>query len=247
MLGNPVASSNGITLDSCHWKEGSCEFGAGCTLFTYDPLMSGIERAGLAAARAELLATASGRVLEIGAGTGLNVPHYPASVTDVIATEPDAAMSGRLERAAARTSLPMTVLRAPAEDIPYDHGTFDTVVSTLVLCSVDDQPRTVRELWRVLKPGGSLLFLEHVRSDDARVARRQDRLNWLNRLTSHCDCDRPTLRTLERAGFALSHLERDELPRASSYLRPMISGRATRPDDSPIHLTDPRGHHHAHP
>jgi ubiquinone/menaquinone biosynthesis C-methylase UbiE len=121
----------------------------------YDPFMSAIERAGLAAARAELLAAAGGRVLEIGAGTGLNLPHYPASVTDVIATEPDAAMSRRLERAAARTSLPVRVLRAPAEDIPYDDATFDTVVSTLVLCSVDDQPRSVRELWRVLKPGGA--------------------------------------------------------------------------------------------
>lgn len=214
---------------------------------TYDPFMAAIERAGLASARAELLAAASGRVLEIGAGTGLNLPHYPASVTDVIETEPDAAMSRRLERAAARTSLSVTVLRAPAEDIPYDDATFDTVVSTLVLCSVDDQPRTARELWRVLKPGGTLLFLEHIRSDDTRVARRQDRLNWLNRLTSHCDCNRPTLRTLRQAGFAFSHVERGELPRASSYVRPMISGRAIRSDDAPSHLSDPRGHHHAHP
>jgi SAM-dependent methyltransferase len=247
MLRNPVALSNGISPRQLPQEGALMRVRSWLYALTYDPLMSAIERAGLAAARAELLATASGRVLEIGAGTGLNIPHYPAPVTDVIATEPDAAMSRRLERAAARASLPVTALRAPAEDIPYDDATFDTVVSTLVLCSVDDQPRSVRELWRVLKPGGSFLFLEHVCSDDARVARRQDRLNWLNRLTSSCDCNRPTLRTLERAGFAFSHIERGELPRASSYVRPMISGRAIRPDDSPIHLNDPRGHHHAHP
>jgi SAM-dependent methyltransferase len=196
---------------------------------TYNRLMAAGERAGLAAARAELLAAATGTVLEVGAGTGLNLAHYPSSITDLTLAEPDAAMLRRLGRVAARAPIPVTVMRTPAEDLPYDDETFDTVVSTLVLCGVDDQPRAVREVRRVLKPGGRLLFLEHVRSDDDRLARRQDRINWLIRLTTDCDCNRPTLRTLEEGGFVVDHVRHGELPKSPSFVRPMIVGRATRP------------------
>jgi ubiquinone/menaquinone biosynthesis C-methylase UbiE len=199
---------------------------------TYDRFMAAGERAGLAETRAQLLADSTGAVLEVGAGTGLNVAHYPRSVSTLTLAEPDSAMLRRLERAAARVSMPVTVLRAPAEDLPYDDNTFDTVVSTLVLCGVDDQPRAVREIGRVLKPGGQLLFIEHVRSDDDHLARRQDRLNWFNRLTTNCDCNRPTLRTLDHGGFVVDHLRLGELPKSPSFVRPMIVGRATRPADA---------------
>lgn len=199
---------------------------------TYDRFMAAGEKAGLGETRAQLLADAAGSVLEVGAGTGLNLAHYPSAVTTLTLAEPDTAMLRRLERAAARTRIPVTVLRAPAEDLPYDDGTFDTVVSTLVLCGVDDQPRAVRELRRVLKAGGHLLFLEHVRADDDRLARRQDRLNWFNRATTSCDCNRPTLRTLEQAGFIVDRLRRGQLPKSPSFVRPMIVGRATRPADA---------------
>lgn len=198
----------------------------------YDRSMAGGEKAGLAAARAELLAEANGAVLEIGAGTGLNLPHYPESVDALTFAEPDVAMLRRLERAAARAPRQATVLRAPAEDLPYDDATFDTVVSTLVLCGVDDQPRAVREIRRVLKPGGQLLFLEHVRADDDRLARRQDHINWLNRLAVGCDCNRPTLRTLEEGGFVVAHVTHGELPKSPSFVRPMILGCATRAADA---------------
>lgn len=199
---------------------------------TYDRFMAAGEKAGLADTRAELLADAAGAVLEVGAGTGLNLAHYQHAVTSLTVAEPDTAMLRRLERATARTPIPVTVLRAPAEDLPYDDGTFDTVVSTLVLCGVDDQPRAIREMRRVLKPGGQLLFLEHVRADDDRLARRQDRLNWFNRLTTSCDCNRPTLRTLERAGFIIDRLRQGQLPKTPAFVRPMIVGRATRPADA---------------
>ncbi|HVM14443.1 MAG TPA: class I SAM-dependent methyltransferase [Egibacteraceae bacterium] len=197
---------------------------------TYDRFMAGGEKAGLGAARAKLLADATGAVLEIGAGTGLNIAYYPRSVRDLTLAEPDTAML-RLERAAARTSMPVTLLRAPAEDLPYEDGSFDTVVSTLVLCAVDDQPRAVREIRRVLKPGGRLLFLEHLRSDDDRLARRQDRINWLSRLTTNCDCNRPTLRTVENGGFVVDDVRHGELPKSPSFVRPMIVGRALRSAD----------------
>lgn len=199
---------------------------------TYDRLMAGGEKAGLGAARAELLADATGAVLEVGAGTGLNLAHYPTSVRSLALAEPDRAMLRRLEHSATCTSKPVTVLRAPAEDLPCDDDTFDTVVSTLVLCSVDDQPRAMREIRRVLKPGGRLLFLEHVRSDDPGLARRQDRVNWFNRLTTGCDCNRPTLRTLEQAGFVVDRVLHGELPKSPSFVRPMIVGSATRPAEA---------------
>ena len=201
---------------------------------TYNRLMAGGERAGLADIRATLLAQASGDVLEVGAGTGLNLRHYTSKVTTLTATEPDASMLRRLQRVAGRAGQPTRVLRAPAEDLPFDDATFDTVVSTLVLCGVDDQPRSVREIRRVLKPSGVLLLVEHVRSHDAALARRQDRMNGLNRMLVGCDCNRPTLTTLERAGFVTVDLVHGDLPKSPSFVRPMILGSAARPIDAPI-------------
>ena len=135
-------------------------------------------------------------------------------------------MLKRLRRRAQEVAPAAMVLRAPAEDLPFDDAAFDTVVSTLTLCSVDDQPRAVGELRRVLRPGGRLLFVEHLRSDDERTARMQDRLNWLNRLVVCCDCNRPTLDTLRAAGFTLDQVMRTELPAAPPFARPLAVGSA---------------------
>lgn len=194
---------------------------------TYDKQMVGSERAGLGEMRARLLADAAGDVLEVGCGTGLNLPHYGTAVARLTLSEPDPSMLRRLERAAARSKLTTTVLRAPAEDLPFDDATFDTVVCVLVLCGVADQPRAVREMRRVLKPDGRLLVLEHVRSDDERLARRQDRMVWLSRLFSRCDCNRSTLQTLARSGFSIESVARSEFPKAPSFVRPLIVGAAT--------------------
>jgi ubiquinone/menaquinone biosynthesis C-methylase UbiE len=121
------------------------------------------------------------------------------------------------------------VLRAPAEDLPFDDDAFDVAVSTLVLCGVDDQPRALRELRRVLRPGGRLLFLEHVRSDDPARARLQDRMNWLKRIVVMCDCNRPTLGTIKQAGFTVTALEHTVLPKAPKFIGPAIMGAATKP------------------
>jgi ubiquinone/menaquinone biosynthesis C-methylase UbiE len=123
------------------------------------------------------------------------------------------------------------VLRAPSEDLPFDQCTFDTVVSTLVLCGVDDQPRALREIRRVLRPGGRLLFIEHVRSTDPATARKQDRMNWLNRAVVCCDCNRPTLETIEQAGFQVDAIEHTVLPKSPTFVRPTIIGRAMAPTD----------------
>jgi ubiquinone/menaquinone biosynthesis C-methylase UbiE len=192
----------------------------------YDSMTRKSDEAGLREIRHGLLAEASGSVLEIGAGTGLNLPHYDGDVASLVFTEPEPAMIRRLQKKV-RSEAPLAkILRAPAEDLPFEDDSFDTVVSTLVLCGVDDQARSLREIRRVLRPGGRLLFLEHVRSDEAALARFQDRMNWLNRLVVFCDCNRPTLTTIEASGFTVSTLERSVLPKAPKFAQPLIYGSA---------------------
>ena len=192
----------------------------------YDKLARGSEEAGLRELRQGLIADATGRVLEIGAGTGANLPHYNGSIESLVVTEPESPMLRRLQRSVHEHVPQAQVLRAPAEDLPFEDDSFDTVVSTLVLCGVDDQPRALREARRVLRPGGSLLFLEHVRADDPDLARFQDRMNWLNRFVIGCDCNRPTLGTIEAEGFTVSRLEQTTMPKAPKFVRPLIVGAA---------------------
>jgi len=196
---------------------------------TYDGLMRRSEKAGLTDMRIALVARAEGTVLEIGAGTGGNLDHYRPAATSLTLTEPDVYMFKRLERRAQAVAPSALVLRAPAEDLPFEDGTFDTIVSSLVLCGVDDQPRAVREIRRVLRPGGRFLFLEHVRADDPAAAKKQDKMNRINRAVVCCDCNRPTLDTIEAAGFEVTALQNTELPKSPSFVRPAIIGDALAP------------------
>jgi ubiquinone/menaquinone biosynthesis C-methylase UbiE len=200
--------------------------------FTYDRFSKGSEEAGLAEMRRELIAGASGDVLEIGGGTGANLGYYGAGVESLTVTEPEPAMLKRLEQKAREQNSQASVMRATAENLPFEDASFDTVVSTLVLCGVDDQRRVLRELRRVLRPGGRLIFLEHVRSDDPRLAKRQDRMNPVNRFVVCCDCNRPTLDTIRSAGFEVTELKKTEMPKAPPFVRPLIIGTATAPVDS---------------
>jgi ubiquinone/menaquinone biosynthesis C-methylase UbiE len=205
--------------------------GLGKTIFaaSYDRMSRKSEEAGLGALRLGLLAEAAGRVLEIGGGTGTNLAFYDGSIESLVITEPEAPMLRRLQRKAQEQAPLATVLRAPAEQLPFDDESFDTVVSTLVLCGVDDQALALREAHRVLRPGGRLLFIEHVRSDDPQLARFQDRMNWLNRLLVHCDCNRATLTSIEAEGFVVSRLERTTMPKAPRFVQPLIVGSAVSP------------------
>lgn len=192
----------------------------------YDPFLALAERRGMAARRGALLVSARGRVLEIGAGTGLNLAHYPADLDDLVLSEPEPRMRARLERRVARSGRAATVLAAPAEALPFADGTFDTVVSTLVLCTVADAPAALGELRRVLAPGGRLLFIEHVRGGSW-LARGQDRLAgpW-RAFAQGCRCNQETLALLERQGLRVVDLARADWRGMPSLVRPLVIGEA---------------------
>ena len=198
----------------------------------YDPMGAASERAGLAARRRQLLADARGRVIEVGAGTGLNLEHYPDGIAELVLVEPEPAMARKLEQRLRELGRAARIVEASAEALPYPDGSFDTVVCTLVLCSVDDPSRALTELRRVLRPDGSLLFLEHVRSQDPRTARLQDRINPVWRFISNgCNCNRSTLSVIEGA-ISVDDVEHGEIPKALRIVRPLVSGRAgPRPDE----------------
>ncbi len=146
----------------------------------WDRMIAASEEAGLADMRAETVRQARGRTLELGAGTGNNLDYYTPEVTELVLTEPDPHMAKRLRKHLAERPPDVgsvEVVEAPAESLPYDDASFDSIVSTLVLCSVHDPAVVARELARLLRPGGRLLYLEHVRDpDEGRLARWQDRL-----------------------------------------------------------------------
>jgi SAM-dependent methyltransferase len=193
----------------------------------YDPVLWVGERLGMGAHRQELLQHARGRTVELGSGTGLNLAHYPDDLDELILTEPDAPMRARLERKLGRSGRSARVLGAAAERLPFDDGSVDTVVSTLVLCTVDAPDVALHEIARVLRPDGQLLFVEHVRSESASLASWQDRLArpW-QRFAEGCRCNRATVELIKAC-----ELEVDQLGTASwrampPIVRPLVAGRA---------------------
>jgi ubiquinone/menaquinone biosynthesis C-methylase UbiE len=197
---------------------------------TYNAMTRKIEKAGMAQRRAELLGDLHGDVLEIGAGTGANLAYYGPAISSLTLTDPEAPMVRRLERQVRERGALAKVFRAPAADLPFQDAAFDVVVSTLVLCTVRDQASALREIRRVLRPHGTLLFVEHVRANDPRLSRMQDRLNGLNRIVAYgCNCNRTTIDEIRGAGFDVTTLGHGELTKAPPFLRPLIYGSASSP------------------
>jgi ubiquinone/menaquinone biosynthesis C-methylase UbiE len=194
----------------------------------YDSFLWLGEIAGMRSRRRTLLTGARGRVVEIGAGTGLNAPHYPNDIAELMLTEPDAPMRRRLERRLRRTEREARIVDAPAERLSLDDGSVDTVVSTLVLCTVEDPERTLGEIARVLRPDGQLLFIEHVRANSRFLAACQDYLfrPW-RAFAGGCCCNRPTLEMMRACGFCVD--ADDAVWRGMpAIVHPLVIGRATR-------------------
>jgi ubiquinone/menaquinone biosynthesis C-methylase UbiE len=174
-----------------------------------------------------LLHNAYGRVVELGAGTGLNLRHYPDSVAELVLSEPEPGMRGRLARRMSGQLHAASIIDAPAEQLPMADASVDTVVSTLVLCTVADPVAALREIRRVLRPDGQLLFIEHVRSGSRLLAAYQDRMvePWRH-FAGGCICNRATLDMMRAAGFAVT-TEADVWHGMPAIVHPLVVGRAT--------------------
>jgi ubiquinone/menaquinone biosynthesis C-methylase UbiE len=198
----------------------------------YGRMADAFEAKGNAEHRDELLAGLTGRVIEVGAGTGLNFGHYPVSVTEVVAVEPEPYLRAKAEEATAAAPVPVTVVDGVAGRLPVDDASFDAGVASLVLCTVPDPAVALAELRRVIRPGGELRFYEHVRADDPRLARWQNRLDvvW-PRVGGGCHANRTTVASIEAAGFTIEHVRRFRFrPSALTALTsPHAIGVARRP------------------
>jgi ubiquinone/menaquinone biosynthesis C-methylase UbiE len=194
----------------------------------YDPFVWLGEAAGMRRRRRTLVAEARGRVVEIGAGTGLNVAHYTDAVDELVLTEPEPGMRRKLVRRLERQACAARILATPAERLPLADASVDTVVSTLVLCTVDDPESALREIARVLRPDGQLLFIEHVRASSRLLAACQDKLlrPWRG-FAGGCVCNRPTVELMRACGFTV---EADDVVWRGmpAIVHPLAVGRATR-------------------
>jgi ubiquinone/menaquinone biosynthesis C-methylase UbiE len=195
----------------------------------YDHLLEGTEEAGLRDVRRDVLAAASGRTIDIGAGTGVNLELFPDAVTDLVLAEPDPHMAKRLRQRLSESARQAEQVVAPAEDLPFEDSSFDTAAFTLVLCTVPNPRAALAEAARVLKPGGKLLFVEHVRSEDPGLARWQDRLEKPWRFIGDgCHCNRDTVAAIEAAPFTVESVERGVLPKSPPIVKPLVRGSALR-------------------
>jgi len=193
----------------------------------YDTVSKGSEAAGMREERRQLIAGAAGATLEIGAGTGLNLQHYPEAVSRLVLVEPDRHMRRKLGRRLEAVGRTAEIMDAAAGALPFPDASFDTVVATYVLCSVPDQQEALAEIARVLKPDGRFLFLEHVRSADPKLARQQDRVRPFYNLFG-CNPNRDTLAGIESSALTVESVKHGEVPKVPRFDRPLIVGTARR-------------------
>jgi len=193
----------------------------------YDPFLWTGERAGVRQLRRTLLGQARGRTVDIGSGSGLNLPHFPDHLDELILAEPDPAMRARLAERLDRSRSRARLIDAPAELLPFADHSIDTVVSSFVLCTVTEPDVALREIARVLRHDGQLLFIEHVRSDSPTLARWQDRLDepW-RRFARGCRCNRATAELIVACGFELPTLRVAKWRAMPPIVRPLVVGRA---------------------
>jgi len=192
----------------------------------YDRSLKAVEQGGLREMRREVLSQAKGRTIDLGAGTGVNFELFPKAVSELVMVEPGQHMIKQL-RAKVGDRAGLEVVQASAQELPFADDSFDTAVFTLVLCTVPDPAAALRETARVLRPGGKLLFIEHVRAEGVGLARWQDRVEKPWRFFADgCHCNRDTVATIEASPLRLDQVEQGALPKAPPIIRPVVSGVA---------------------
>ena len=178
--------------------------------------------------RSELLASAHGEVLELGIGTGLNLPHYPDTVTELHAVDPAQLLPKTIAARSTRLSFPVRIQKGTAETLTHANRRFDYVVSTWTLCTIPDPVLALQEVGRVLKPGGMFLFMEHGRSDDRKIAAWQDRLNPIQKVIGcGCNLNRQIDRLITQSGLTIAHLDRFNMQGMPRLAGEMYRGTAT--------------------
>jgi len=204
--------------------------GSGLSARLYDPFLWWGEKSGLSRKRGRLLEEARGEVLEIGAGTGLNLAHYPTGLDRLVLTEPEQHKAALLLKKAADLGVEAEFVRASAEALPFEDNSFDTVVATLVFCTVAEPEQALAELRRVLRPRGSWLFIEHIRSDRPVIGRFQDRVRrpWAS-VADGCQCNRRTIEMIEAAGFGVELKSVADKALMPPVARPIVAGIARLP------------------
>jgi ubiquinone/menaquinone biosynthesis C-methylase UbiE len=201
--------------------------GSGLSARLYDPFLWWGEKGGLSKKRERLLQAARGEVLEIGAGTGLNLAHYPSGLKRLVLTEPEEHKAARLLKKAKELGVEAEFVRASAEALPFDDESFDTIVATLVFCTVGEPEQAIAELRRVLRPGGRWLFIEHIRSDRPAIGRIQDRIRrpWAS-VADGCQCNRRTIEMIEAGGFTVELKSVADKALMPPVARPIVAGTA---------------------
>lgn len=199
--------------------------------FIYDPMIAKTEQACLKAWREELLADSNGDVLEVGAGTGANLAYYPETINKLIISEPDEFMRKRLIEKLKSLDIKNTSIKDfGMEDIDLADNSVDCVVSTLVCCSVNCPHKSLQQAYRVLKPGGKLIFMEHVAAEN-----NPKRLKWQNRInpiwkfiSGNCHTNRETEKYIKQAGFKIQQIQKASMRKAPPFVRPTIRGIAIK-------------------
>lgn len=199
--------------------------------YVFPWILEQIEGPEIRAMRQACVAPAQGDVLEIGLGTGKTIPEYGPAVRSLSAVEPNIGMRKRLDERIASASFPIDLVESAGESLPYQDDQFDSVVVSLVLCSVREPTAVIAEIRRVLKPGGTFHFFEHVANDDPSVRRWQNRMNWLQRIVGcGCNLNRDTRQAIEAGGFEITSMERCITTDISSvpHWFPFIFGHAKK-------------------
>jgi len=200
------------------------------TALIYDKILAPAEEACLMQWRRELLQNISGHVLEIGAGTGSNLGFYPDTVQSLVLSEPDIHMRRKMEKKITSSKFEITLTTGSAEKIEAENESYDYVVSSLVCCSVSQLELALLEIWRVLKPAGQLVFLEHVAAAKGTKRRQwQNRVNpFWRKLAGNCHLNRDTESAISAAGFKILEIKRESMRKAMPLVRPTIRGIAEK-------------------